>query len=250
MNKFRKTFCMAVHHDQWPSAELADLVKSYLTFFCQPHRRFTISLFFIDTKTGQFSITVTDRIGQVHINPIDLMQPLIDNGLSLLWILAFLMFGCPEDIGLDPHFEIDLKGQAIAIKCENHCFEVFEHIHTLPSLFGQGTQVWIVTHNGIKYIMKDSWVREDGLHNEVAHLHRMVSHEKLKGHVPTLICGGDVVINSIIDSINCYQSGSCFHRVHRRIITSPIGESIISFKFKKEFIRVMISIIKSELANS
>jgi len=235
---------------EWPNAELADSVKSYLTFLCQPHRRFTISLSFIDTETGQLSITVTDRVGQVHINPIDLMQPSIDNGLFLLWILAFLMFGRLEDIGLDPHFEIDLNGQAIAIECENRRFEVLERIHALPSLFGRGTQVWIVTHNGIKYIMKDSWVREDGIHNEIAHLRRMASHEELKGRVPTLICGGDVVINGINDSTNRYRSGSCFHRVHRRIVTSPIGESIISFKSKREFIRAMISIIESKLTNS
>ena len=98
--------------------------------------------------------------------------------------------------------------------------------------------------------MKDSWVQEDGLHNEVAHLRRMASHEELKGRVPTLICGGDVVINGINDSTNRYRSGSCFHHVHRRIVTSPIGESIISFKSKREFIRAMISIIESKLTNS
>ena len=238
---------LAVVHRR-PNVELADSIKSYLTFLRQPHRRFTISLSFIDTETGQFAITITDRVGQVHINPIDLMQPSIDNGLFLLWILAFLMFGHPEDIGLDPHFEIDpVNGQVIAIECENRCFEVLERIHALPSLFGRGTQVWIVTYQGIKYIMKDSWVREDGRHNEVAHLRRMASHEELKGRVPTLICGGDVVINGINDSTGRYRSGRYFNRVHRRIVTSPIGESIISFKSKREFIRVMMSIIESKL---
>jgi len=240
---------LAVVHRR-PIEELADSIKSYLTFLCQPHRRFTISLSFIDTKTGQFSITVTDRVGQVHINPIDLMQPSIDNGLFLLRILAFLMFGHLEDIGLDPHFEIDLNGQVVAIECENRRFEVLERIHALPSLFGRGTQVWIVTHKGIKYVMKDSWVREDGLHNEVAHLRRMASHEELKGRVPTLICGGDVVINGINDSTNRYRSGRCFHRIHRRIVTFPIGESIMSFKSKREFIRVMMSIIESKLTST
>ena len=52
-----------------------------------------------------------------------------------------------------------------------------------------------MTHDGIKYIMKDSWAQEDGLHNEVAHLRRMAPYEELKDRVPTLICGGDVVIN-------------------------------------------------------
>ena len=98
--------------------------------------------------------------------------------------------------------------------------------------------------------MKDSWAQEDGLHNEVAHLRRMAPYEELKDRVPTLICGGDVVINGINDSTERYRSGRCSHRVHRRIVTFPIGESIISFKSKKEFIRVMMSIMESKLTNS
>jgi hypothetical protein len=163
------------------------------------------------------------------------------------------MFGHLEDIGLDPYFEIDpSNGEVVAIECENRCFEIVKRIHVLHSLFGRGTQVWIVIHNGIKYIMKDSWVREVGLHNEVAHLRRMSAHKELKDRVPTLICGGDVVINGTRDSTQCYRN-TCHggsHHVHRRIVTSPIGESIISFKFKKEFIRVMMSIIESKLSNS
>ena len=240
---------LAVVHQQPNANSLTDSVKSYMTFLRQPHRRFTISLSFINTETGQFSITVTDRVGQVRINPIDLMQPSMDNGLCLLWVLAFLMFGRLEDIGLDPYFEIDLNGQVIAIECENRRFEVLDRVHVLHSLFGRGTQVWIVTHNGIKYIMKDAWAREDDFHNEVAHLHRMSSHEELKDRVPTLVCGGDVVINGVNDSTERYRrSGS--HRIHRRIVTSPIGESIVSFKCKKEFIRVMMSVIESKLTNS
>jgi hypothetical protein len=103
---------------------------TYLTFLCQPHRRFTISLSFINAGNGQFSITVTDRAGQIRVNNIDLMGSSIENGLLLLSVLAFLMFGSPEDIGLDPHFEINpLNGQVVAIKCENRRFEVVKRIH-------------------------------------------------------------------------------------------------------------------------
>jgi hypothetical protein len=56
--------------------------------------------------------------------------------------------------------------------------------------------------------------------------------------------------STVNDSTKRYRSGSCFHRVHRRIVTSPVGESIFSFKSKREFIRVMISIIESKLTNS
>ena len=65
------------------------------------------------------------------------MEPLVENGLLLLSILAFLMFGSPEDVGLDPHFEIDpLNGHIVAVKCENRRFKVLKHIHALLTLFG------------------------------------------------------------------------------------------------------------------
>jgi hypothetical protein len=234
---------------QSPNARLTDTTSTatYLTFLCQPHRRFTILLSFTDAKNGQFSITVTDRAGQICVNNIDLMGSSTVNGLLLLSVLAFLMFGSPEDIGLDPHFEINPSdGQVVAIKCENRRFEVVERIHALQTLFGRGTQVWIVVRNGVKYVLKDSWVREDRIQNEVAHLCRMKDHKGLEGRVPSLICGGDVVINGIKDSMQCYRSARCTHRIHRRLVTSPVGKPITSFKSKKEFIQAMISIIQSK----
>ena len=222
--------------------------RSYLTFLCQPHRRFTISLSFFNARKSQFSVTVTDRVGQIRVAKIDLMESSVENGLLLLSILAFLMFGSPEDVGLDPHFEINpLNGRIVAVECENRRFEVLKRIHALPTLFGRGTQVWIVAHKGIRYIMKDSWVREDRNNNELAHLRKMVAHKELKYRVPTLICGGDIFVSGFKDSTQRYRSARCTHRIHRRIVTSPVGKPITSFKTKKEFIRVLINIIESKL---
>ena len=222
-------------------------IKSYLTFLRQPHRRFTISLSFFNVNNGQFSITVTDRAGRIRINKIDLMGDSVENGLLLLSTLAFLMFGSPADIGLDPHFEIDpLNGQVTAIQCESRRFEVVGRIHTSPLLFGRGTQVWIVVHQGIKYVLKDSWVREDRVHNEVVHLRKMMPFKDLDNRVPTLLCGGEVIINGREDSTRHYRSARSSHRIRHRTVTSPVGESITSFKSKKEVIRVLMSIIESK----
>jgi len=95
--------------------------------------------------------------------------------------------------------------------------------------------------------MKDSWDREDRNTTEVRHLCRMITHTELEGRAPTLICGGDVVINGFKDSTQRYRGVGYTHRIHRRIVTSPIGESITSFKTKKEFIRVLMNIIESTL---
>ena len=222
--------------------------RLYLTFLCQPHRRFTILLSFFNARKTQFSVTVTDRVGQICVTKMDLMESSIENGLLLLLILVFLIFGSPEDVGLDPHFEINpLNGHIIVVKCENCCFAVLKCIHALPTLFGQGTQVWIVAHKGVRYIMKDSWVQEDHSNNKLAHLCKMLTHRELKDRVLTLICGSDVVVSGFKDSTQHYQSARCTHRIHCHIVTSPVGEPITSFKTKKEFIRVLINIIESKL---
>ena len=243
------TFVKAVA-EVYPNAEETESIgaRSYMTFFCQPHRRFTVSLSFFNAKRCQYAVTVTDRAGQIRLAQMDLMKPSLGNGLCLLTILAFLMFGSPEDIGLDPHFEINPGlGGKIFVECENRRFELLKRIHTLSLPFGRGTQVWIVAHEGIRYIMKDSWARENRPHNEAAYLRRMLSHKALEGRVPTLICGGDVLINGVKDSTQRYRSAPCFQFIHRRIVTSPVGEPITSFKSKKEFILAMISIIGSKL---
>jgi hypothetical protein len=179
---------------------------------------FTISLGFSNARKTQFSVTVTDRVGQIRLPMMDLMETSEENGLLLLSILAFLMFGSPEDVRLDPHFEINpLNGHIIAIECENHRFEVLKRIHALPTLFGRGTQVWIVAHNGIRSIMKDSWVREDHDNNELAHLCDMLTHKELEDRVRMLICGGDVVVGGFKDSSQRYRGARCTHRIHRRI---------------------------------
>jgi len=221
--------------------------QTYMTFLCQPHRRFTISLSFMKAEDVKFSITITDRAGRIRVNNIDLLAHSTENGLLLLYVLAFLMFGSPEDIGLDPHFEINpLDGQVTAIKCENRRFEVVRRVHALTPLCGRGTQVWVVVHDGVTYILKDFWVHEDSTHNEIAHLRKMKDHKELEGHVPTLIYGGDVVINGVKDSMQRYRSARCTHHVHRRIVTSTVGQPITSFKSKKELIKVIMDIVESK----
>jgi hypothetical protein len=52
--------------------------RSYLTFLCQPHRRFTISLSFFNARKSQFSVTVTDRVGQIRVAKMDLMESSVE----------------------------------------------------------------------------------------------------------------------------------------------------------------------------
>ena len=59
------------------------------------------------------------------------------------------------------------------------------------------------------------------------------------------------MVNGILDSTGYYRKdlrgwpeSQC---IHRRIVSTPIGESITTFRSKKEFIQVIISILEGEL---
>ncbi len=149
-------FIKALAEVDYSNTQLAETVngKSYMTFLHQPYRHFTILLSFSNTKKGQFSVIVTDCVCQMCVKEINLIGSPVENSILILSILAYLMFGSPEDIGIDPHFKINpSNGQVIAIECQRCCFEVVKHIHSSLLLFGWGTQVWIVVYKGIKYIM-------------------------------------------------------------------------------------------------
>ena len=81
------------------------------------------------------------------------------------------------------------------------------------------------THNGIRSIMKDSWVREDCDNNELAHLRDMLTHKELEDRVPKLICSGDVVVGGFKDLTQHYRGARCTHLIHCHIVTSPVAES-------------------------
>jgi hypothetical protein len=228
--------------------------KSYLMFLYQSNRRFVPALSI--TGSGMFSFTLTDCEGQIRLSEMDLLSGGRENCVVFLTILAFLMFGSHSDIGLDPHIQCDPdSGEPLSITVDEQCFEVLQCTYLSKPLIGRGTKVWIVTRDGTRrFVVKDSWTQEKYLESEVEHLQKFRGHEAIKDFVPTLICGGDVVIDGVRDS-----TGICRgewelgprgkRRVHRRLVTSPVGEPITSFRSKKEFIWAMICIITGVLVN-
>ena len=83
---------------------------------------------------------------------------------------------------------------------------------------------------------------------EVSFLKKMP--KKLEGRVPILVCGGDVKIKGSKDCTGRYRvdlAGYPYSQhVHCRIVTSTIGDSITKFRSKKEFLNVMITLIRSK----
>jgi hypothetical protein len=223
--------------------------KSYLSFILQFDRRFATALSFC--LSGEYWFTLTDREGQIHYK-----SSLKSHGLELakrfLMILAFLMFGNDADIGLDPHFIHDDTDRLVAINIDNKRYELEDRIYTVESLLGRGTNVWLVTREGKHFILKDSWVLEDLVESEIVHLQAMKQHDKIKSLVPTFVDGGDVKINGIADSTANYRGQGLFgrfhnQRIHRRMVTGPVGKPLTTFRSKKEFVNALIGVVSGRV---
>jgi hypothetical protein len=72
---------------------------------------------------------------------------------------------------------------------------------------------------------------------------------KLKNHVPDLIEGEDICIGGAVDSTGRYRQnigGMHNSRGHRRLVMTPFGKQITTFKSKSEFIGAIIDIIEGK----
>lgn len=222
--------------------------KSYVMSTYQFDRRFVLALSFLGSS--KYALTLTDREGQIHFRGTALTDKNRDNVSVFLTILSFLMFGERSDIGLDPAFESDsTTGQLTTVVVDGRCFRLSQRIYTLDNMLGRSTKVWIVTSGNERFVMKDSWVQTRGGPNEVDHLKAMLGHEKINDFVPTIVCGGDVTINGERDSTGTYRThvlgGVRGRRVHRRAVTTPVGEPIINFRSKKELISALMDIVRT-----
>jgi protein kinase-like protein len=247
-----------VTSEQRTPARMIDSInaKSYLIFQCQVNRRFVVGLSF--TGNGKFTLTLTDREGQLRWKEM----PLFENKKHVdvfFYVFSFLMFGEDSDIGLDPRFEVDAFGKLQAVTIDEKRFVVEDKVYELSCIVGRATRVWVVKHDKKKYVLKDSWVQEHHLDSEVSILQKMTEGMKthknvaqsIKDSIPQFVCGGDVMVDGILDCTGRYRKDLRgwpeSQRIHRRIISSPIGEPIITFRSKKEFIQAIISIVEGAL---
>ena len=219
--------------------------KSYLLFLTQDNRRFVPALRF--DGGDNFSLTITDRQGQVRMPTMSLSVSGKSCALVLLRILAALMYGSHSDVGLDPSMVCDEKGVVLSITVNRKEFTVFRRIYALQALVGRGTKVWIVTREGRYYILKDSWIQSGRVESEIHFLKLMDLHPALTGRIPKLIEGEDLQIGKYADSTEWYRidiGQVDRHRIHRRHVTEPIGSPLIKFRSKVECLSAIVDVLE------
>jgi hypothetical protein len=218
--------------------------KTYLLFLTQDNRRFVPALRF--DGSSNFSLTITDRQGQIRMPAMSLSVSGKSCALDLLTILAALMYGSASDVGLDPSMECDEEGNVVSIWVNKKVFNVFRRIYALQALVGRGTKVWIVTRLDQYYILKDSWIQSGRVESEMNFLDAMARHPSLTGRIPKLVEGEDLQIGNHEDSTEWYRSGIGLvdqHRTHRRHVTEPIGSPLIKFTSRVEFLSAIVDVI-------
>ena len=250
---FIKAFGEVTAEERMPSRMINTInTKSFLVFQSQVNCRFVICLGF--TGDGNFTLTLTDREGQLRWY----QMPIFNNKKHyevFFHVFSFLMFGEDSDIGLDPNFKVNGFGKLLEIVVDEKHFVVENLVYELSCIVGRATRVWVVKHDNKRYVLKDSWIQDHHVDSEVDILQRMMrlmtEHDEDKASIPQFFCGGNVMVDGLLDCTSRYRKDLRgwpeSQRIHRRIVSSPIGEPITAFRSKKEFIQAIISIIKGAL---
>jgi Fungal protein kinase len=222
--------------------------KSYVMFMKQHDRRFVPALCF-DGK-GMFSVVITDRHGQITMSPMSLLRGRA-NAIILMKILCFLMYGSVEHTGLDVTMSRGPDAKVRKIFVNQRPYDVYRKIYLLESLISRGTVIWIAIGLDRQfYIIKDSWIQENRVESEIQHLEKLKDDSVLGKRVPRLVDGEDVKVYGTVDSTGRYRrdiGGLADQKIHRRLVLSPIGISIIEFNSMREFVLAIIDIVEGML---
>lgn len=142
-------------------------------------------------------------------------------------------------VGYDPTMLTDDWDKVIHIICDGKKFKVIRAIFETQLLVGRATRVWEVEFEGKRFILKDSWIESSRLMAEYKLLQRLQGMEG----VSQFFCGEDVCINGETLSTDIVRQGKwgirSKVRVRRRIVSSSIGDHIVSFRSKRELISAL-----------
>jgi Fungal protein kinase len=235
-------------------------------FNMQPQRKFVCRLAILgESTTLEYIFALVDRASMTHT----LCTPIISyEAFTLLRIVFAFCFAKPETISWDPSMTVDpetYEATSIAIMASDnekptsnitmHTFNIIKLIHSSPILYSCETRVWIVKdQQGDFYMLKDSWILEASTVTEIQlirHIEKTIKQD-LNGYLfqsncPSYIIGQDCVC--LTDTICGLLSNKPAAHHRRHIITTTIGDPLISFHSKKEFVSVFLDIVNSMFLN-
>ena len=226
--------------------------KAALMFESQPFRRFAIGLVLrgaTSNNTAEFSFVLVDRAGVCRTN----WAPISGyDALNLTRIVFALSYIKPKFLGVDTSMTVDLlSGNVTKIKVKDQEFNVIKHIYSSLVLFGRGTHVFLVQDkDGKSHILKDAWLLADHGISEIDILSTIsntlkndpsINAQKYRSMHPRFVVGEEMG-----DSTNTQRgrlAGVPPERLHRRVVTGPVGDPLTSFRSCEEFIQVLLDCV-------
>ncbi|KAF8968353.1 hypothetical protein BDZ97DRAFT_1655208 [Flammula alnicola] len=145
-----------------------------------------------------------------------------------------------------------LSGNVTSIRAGDQEFDVVKHIHSSLVLFGRGTHVFIVrAKDGRCHILKDAWLLVDHGISEITILSQIndilnndssEDAQAYRSMHPRFIVGQELG-----DSTRARRgrlTDTPPDRVHRRVVTGPVGDPLTSFRSRVEFVKVILDCVK------
>jgi len=228
------------------------LQKAALMFESQPFRRFAMGLILrgLPTKDGaEFSFLLIDRAGICQTN----WAPISGyDAVNLARIVFALSYAKPQFLGVDTAMTVDLlSGNVTQIKVKDQEFKVIKHIYSSLVLFGRGTHVFLVQDKDGKYhILKDAWLLADHGISEIDVLSTIsntlkndpsANAQKCRSMHPRFVVGEEM--RNSTNTPRGRLPNSPPKRLHRRVVTGPIGDPLTSFRSRKEFVQVLLDCV-------
>lgn len=226
--------------------------KASLMFETQPFRRFALGLAFrgsIQTKL-EFCFLLIDRSGVCGTPWTECNSY---GGISVARIIFALSYAKPELLGVDTSMEIDLvSGNVTKIMVQDMQFTVVKHIYSSLVLVGRGTHVFIVqAEDGTYHILKDAWLLVDHGISEITVLstiHDILMKDSSEDAKMYRSLHSRFVIGEEMGDSTKARRGrlttTAPDRVHRRVVTGPVGDPLTSFRSREEFVQVLLDCVK------
>ncbi|KAF8157510.1 hypothetical protein BJ912DRAFT_859288 [Pholiota molesta] len=145
-----------------------------------------------------------------------------------------------------------LSGNVTKVKVQDREFDVVKHIYASLVLFGRGTHVFLVKDkDGQYHILKDAWLLVDHGISEITVLSDINSvleadssddAKAYRSMHARFIVGEE--LGDSTDARRGKLTPKPPSRVHRRVVTGPVGDPLTSFRSREEFIKVLLDCVK------
>lgn len=228
------------------------LEKAALMFESQPYRRFVLGLAIRGTAATslEYSFLLIDRSGVC----ITIWRPCAGyDGINFARIIYGACYGKAELLGIDTTMTVDLlSGNVTHILVNGQKFTVVKHIHASLVLFGRGTHVFLVRdEHGQHHILKDAWLLKVHGLSEVtvlSQIHNVLKDDDSDQAKRYRSLHSRYITGEELDDSTSDRRGRLTDkpadRVHRRVVTGPVGDPLTTFRSRKEFIQVLLDCVE------